>query len=51
MRREFGELVYLGLFYVVIPYQSDLETVTQVVIYYSDREGWLPQTQPPPPSI
>ena len=40
MRREFGELIYLGLFYVVIPYQSDLETVTKVVIYYSDRGGW-----------
>ena len=32
MRREFGELRYLGLLSVVLTYQTDLETVTKVVI-------------------
>ena len=32
MRRELGEIIYLGLLYVVLPYQVDLKTVTKVVI-------------------
>ena len=40
MSREFGELIYLGLLYVVLPYQAYLETVTKVVIDDSERGGW-----------
>ena len=39
MRREYGELIYLGLLYVVLPYQAYLETVTKVVIDDSERGG------------
>ena len=39
MRREFVELRYLGLLSVVLPYQADLETVTKVVIDYSEGGG------------
>ena len=37
MRRKFGELIYLGILYVVLPHQADLENVTKVVI--DDLEG------------
>ena len=40
MRRGFGELRYVGLFSVVLPYQADLETVTKMVIDYLEGVVW-----------
>ena len=40
MCRGFGELIYIGLLSVVLPYQSYLETVRNVVIDDSEVGGW-----------
>ena len=32
MRRELGELRYIGLLSVVLPYQADIKTMTKVII-------------------